>query len=161
MVSLLWAIKREVCLVQLEMSWMLAEEVQATVQMSIRYTESQECSFLLNPLLCPGCIPLWFFRFTWKLIHLNRSDRSVWGKLVYSNVSNPVLVYGVWFFLIHVASSFFLPFFKENHIIYSAISRKHCGWAANGEAALDAQLANLKISWKWCMSTITNVAVQW
>lgn len=36
---------------------MLAEEVQAAVQMSMGYTESQECFLLLNQLLYPGYIP--------------------------------------------------------------------------------------------------------
>lgn len=36
---------------------MLAEEVQATVQMSIRYAERQGGFFLLNQLLYPGYIP--------------------------------------------------------------------------------------------------------
>lgn len=36
---------------------MLAEDVQAAVQMSTGYTESQECLLLLNQFLDPGYIP--------------------------------------------------------------------------------------------------------
>lgn len=41
---------------------MLAEEVQAAVQMIIRYPESRECLFLLNPLLYPDYIPFMTFQ---------------------------------------------------------------------------------------------------
>lgn len=45
-----------------------------------------------------------------KLIHLNYLEYSIWGKLVSSNVSNQILIYRVWLFLIHEASLFFFPF---------------------------------------------------
>lgn len=75
----------------------------------------------------------------------------------------PSLILSAMTFL-HTCGIFFLSVFffpQENYIIYSAISRKHCGWKANGEADGGTQLANLTVSRKWCMSTRTNVGVQW
>lgn len=95
-----------------------------------------------------------------KFIHLTCWERSVRGTLVSSNVSDQISSLSGTAFL-ETCGGLALAFFKENPIIYAAISREHCGREANGEADSDAQLAKLKISWKWYMSTVTNVAVQW
>lgn len=129
---------------------MLAEDVQAAVQMVIRYPESRECLFLLNPLLYPDYIPFMTLQIyaevnSFKLFRTLNLRQVSLLKCLQSNLS---------------LSGTACLFFEGNHIQYLAISRQHSGWEANGGAASDIWLANLKISGEYCMSIQTDVTAQ-
>lgn len=110
---------------------MLAEEVQAAVQMSIRCPESQAWLFLRNPRLHPEHIP-----FMTPQIYAQVNSSELLRTLNLREVGllkclQPNLNLSGMAFL-NTCGIFLPPIFsllspQENHIIYSAISREYCG----------------------------------
>lgn len=141
---------------------MRAEEVQATVQVRIRYPESQARLFLQSPRWVRNAFPLTpriyaEVNSSGPLTTLSSREAGLL-KCLQPNLNLSGMAVLNTRGMLFPPPSFSPP--KENHIIYSSLSRQRCGRDANGEAAWDTQLADRRTSGKWCSSVRTNAAAQ-